>query len=332
MGHILRINDRKSSNYYRVYSKNNFLEFELEMKKDTLKSIQSIFFSNSLIDFEDRVTRHFYRRYKNSLVLHSYYTDWLLGKLRKLQKRQNGDNYLLTSYLSNIELRSFAEKERFFHFIQFLSFIQNCKGSKLKDREVYQIVFPVIDFLRFIGKDEKSHYQRTKILKVIQSFQTLDPILEKLSNNCFRSSVLFPTLQVEKKGKRKTWIVTLDIVKSIYSYTYPFGFPASFRIYQNKYDLQVKIQILKTFASVEVEKRICIRDIYGSNVLSNVNKTRIKKIFIKLFSELKKNKCIQPTFKLISSSEKMKEINQLTPLLLSQNKILLFQEDTNYHI
>jgi hypothetical protein len=84
MGHILRINDRKSSNYYRVYSKNNFLEFELEMKKDALKSIQSIFFSNSLIEFEDRITRQFYRRYKNSLVLDSYYTDWLLDKLRKL--------------------------------------------------------------------------------------------------------------------------------------------------------------------------------------------------------------------------------------------------------
>ena len=57
MGHILRINDRKNSNYYRVYSKNNSLEFELEMKKDALKSIQSIFFSNSLVEFEDRVTR-----------------------------------------------------------------------------------------------------------------------------------------------------------------------------------------------------------------------------------------------------------------------------------
>jgi len=332
IGHILRINDRKSSNYYRVYSKNNFLEFELEMKKYALKSIQSIFFSNSFLEFEDKVTRHFYQRYKNSVVLDNYCTDWLLDKLRKLQKRQNGDNYLLTGYLSNIELRSFAERERFFHFIQFLSFIKNCKRSKLKGREVYQIVFPIIDFLRFIGRDEKSHYQRTKMLKVIRSFQTLDPILEKLSNNCFRSSVLFPTLQIEKKGKRKTWFVTLDIVKSIYSYTYPFVFPASFRTYQNKYDLQVKIQILKTFASVEVEKRICIRDIYGFNVLSNVDKTRIKKIFIKLFNELKINKCIQPTFKLISSSEKMKQTNRLTPLLLSQNKIIIFQENTNYHI
>ena len=124
----------------------------------------------------------------------------------------------------------------------------------------------------------------------------------------------------------------MDIVEALYSYTYPFIFPASFRTYQNKYDLQVKIQILKTFASVEEEKHICIRDIYGSNVLSNVDKTRIKKIFIKLLNELKKNKCIQPTFKLISSSEKMRQTNQLTTLLLSQNKILLFQEDTNYQI
>jgi hypothetical protein len=178
------------------------------MKKYALKSIQSIFFSNSFLEFEDKVTRHFYQRYKNSVVLDNYCTDWLLDKLRKLQKRQNGDNYLLTGYLSNIELRSFAERERFFHFIQFLSFIKNCKRSKLKGREVYQIVFPIIDFLRFIGRDEKSHYQRTKMLKVIRSFQTLDPILEKLSNNCFRSSVLFPTLQIEKKGKRKTWFVT----------------------------------------------------------------------------------------------------------------------------
>ena len=85
----------------------------------------------------------------------------------------------------------------------------------------------------------------------------------------------------------------MDVVEALYSY---FVFHASFRTYQNKYDLQVKIEILKSFASVEVEKRISIKDIYGSKVLSNGDKTRIRKIFI----ELKKNKYIQPTFKLIS--------------------------------
>ena len=34
---------------------------------------------------------------------------------------------------------------------------------------VVVIFFSGMDFLRFIGRDEKSHYQRTRILKVIQS-------------------------------------------------------------------------------------------------------------------------------------------------------------------
>lgn len=48
--------------------------------------------------------------------------------------------------------------------------------------------------------------------------------------------------------------------------------------------------------------------------------------------ELKIKKCIQPAFKLTSSSEKMKQTNQLTSLLFSQNKIILFQENSDYHI
>ena len=36
IGHILRINDRKSFNYYRVYSKNNFLVIKLGSVKGWL--------------------------------------------------------------------------------------------------------------------------------------------------------------------------------------------------------------------------------------------------------------------------------------------------------
>lgn len=39
-GSILRIGSRASSNYYRVYEKKNGLEFELEMKKEVVKSVQ----------------------------------------------------------------------------------------------------------------------------------------------------------------------------------------------------------------------------------------------------------------------------------------------------
>ena len=74
-------------------------------------------------------------------------------------------------------------------FIQFLSFIQEFKALESKDNKVYQITFPAIQFLHFIGGDVKKHYQRNKILKILQSFQTLSPVLEKFSENHFRIKI-----------------------------------------------------------------------------------------------------------------------------------------------
>lgn len=331
-GSILRINDRKSSNYYRVYQKYDGLEFELEMKKDAIQSLQNLFFSTQLKEFEEKITKHFYRRYQNSVTLHTPWTDWLLDRLRRIQTQENKKPFLLTGYLTNIELQSFSEKQRFFYFIQFLSFIQEFKALESKDNKVYQITFPAIQFLHFIGGDVKKHYQRNKILKILQSFQTLSPVLEKFSENHFRSSVPFPILEIEKKGNRKTWIVTLNIVKELYFYPYPFNFPVSFRTYKNKYDLHVKVQILRAVATTEIEKTICIDDIYGSNILSNKDRTITKQIFIKLLNELKKSNQIQRTFRLFNSSAQITETKKLTPLLLTQNKTILLRENTNYSI
>ena len=66
------------------------------------------------------------------------------------------------------------------------------------------------------------------------------------------------------------------------------NFPVSFRTYKNKYDLHVKVQILRAVSTTEIEKTICIDDIYGSNILSNKDITITKQIFIKLLNELKK--------------------------------------------
>lgn len=87
-------------------------------------------------------------------------------------------------------------------------------------------------------------------------------------------------LLIEEKDNRKTWVITLNIVEALYSYTSFFIFPIFFWNYQNKYDLQVKVQILKAFASIRVEKRIYIKDIYGFTVLSNTDKTKVKKIIV----------------------------------------------------
>jgi DNA relaxase NicK len=56
----LTIGSRSSSNYYRVYQKNNGLEFELEIKNKVIKSFQDLLFSDRIEEFEDRLAKHFY--------------------------------------------------------------------------------------------------------------------------------------------------------------------------------------------------------------------------------------------------------------------------------
>jgi len=59
-GLLLTIGSRSSSNYYRVYQKNNGLEFELEIKNKVIKSFQDLLFSDRIEEFEDRLAKHFY--------------------------------------------------------------------------------------------------------------------------------------------------------------------------------------------------------------------------------------------------------------------------------
>ena len=109
-GLILRIGSRQSSNYCRVYEKNNGLEFELKMKKEVLKSVQEFLFSDRIEEFEDTLAKHFYRQYRSSIVLDSCYTDWLLIRLRKIFQNQKPSNFLVTNYLKKDNLDSLVKK------------------------------------------------------------------------------------------------------------------------------------------------------------------------------------------------------------------------------
>ena len=83
----MQIGSRTSSNYYRVYQKTkeiaktvsyetvNGLEFELEMKKQVVKSVQQFLFDNQIEEFEDRLTQHFYTQSSKNFVFNFCYTD-----------------------------------------------------------------------------------------------------------------------------------------------------------------------------------------------------------------------------------------------------------------
>lgn len=212
-GRIMRIGNRSSSNYYRVYQKtkrinydvysemNNGLEFELELKNQLVKSFQKFLFNNHLEEFEGRLVEHFYKQSKKSFVLNSCYTDWLRIGLRKIVSTQKELNSLVSNYLSKNNFDFFVQKEQFFKLIQFLSFLRTLEFSRqFIDDQVYCVIeFAVMDFIGFIGGNMKSMYQRTKALEFFRSLQEIKPLIQKFSNEEFRRSVMFPYLKLKKQ-------------------------------------------------------------------------------------------------------------------------------------
>ena len=112
-GWILRLGNRKSSNYYRVDQKNIGFQFELELKKSVLKPFQSFFFEERIEEFEERLAKYFYHQFHKILALDFSYTDWLLARLRQL-KLLHLPGYqicLVTDYLRKNNLDNFNQKE-----------------------------------------------------------------------------------------------------------------------------------------------------------------------------------------------------------------------------
>lgn len=202
----------------------------------------------------------------------------MLIRLRKICQNQKPSNSLVTSYLKNNNLNSFLEKERFLKLLQFLSFIRALEDSKQSiDDQVYYVV---VDFIRFTGGNEKSTYQRTKVLEFLKSLQEIKPFIQKFSDSSFRSSIMFPYLKLEKQGK--AWIVKMATGEELYFYNYPFTFSSSFLHYRNKHDLQVKLKLIESISVTDLEKRFYIEEFLNQFSISNKKRTKIIIVFFNL--------------------------------------------------
>jgi hypothetical protein len=323
-GLVLRIGNRSSSNYYRVYQKQNGLQFELELKNQLVKSFQEFLFVNQIEEFEDRLSQHFLKQSVKYLVLNFCYTDWLAKLLRKIVQRPKFNPGLVTDYLDKSKLNSFADKESLFRLLQFLSFIRNLKGVKqfVDDQIYYLIEFPVADFLRFLGKNPKSSYQQRKVLDFLKSLQGFPPIVEQFSEIEFRSSVMFPMLKLRKESR--SWILKIAIGEQLYSYTYPFVFSDSLVYFQTKYDLIVKFEIIQVLSTNSLEKKFPVENFI--NQFRKNNRTQIKKLIINLLDELRNSKLIESNFNIVLKKGSSKRVENLTPLLITQSKDILFYE------
>jgi len=80
-GFILKIGNRRSNNYFRIYQVKNSLKFEHEMKGKFLQEYNSLLVENRLEEFEQKLSSHFLLYFGKLLPLKYSYMDWLVVEL-----------------------------------------------------------------------------------------------------------------------------------------------------------------------------------------------------------------------------------------------------------
>jgi hypothetical protein len=323
-GYILRIGNRKSSNFYRIYQTKNGLRFELEIKNRRIQQVSKILVRNAIEEFEEQLTEHFYMYSKKVLAFHDYYTDWLVDYFRKTDKPTDS---LVTSYLQKQVRNSFSEQVTFFTLLQFLAFTRHKKYDSIEiyNQSYFLMQFSLKEFMKFAGVKNINQYQRNKFIGLFYSFQKMEPLINKFSDTHFQSLVSFPYLDVQKKDNY--WIVKLAVVKQFYHYFYPFSFSNTFLTYKTIYDLQIKLQIIEVISTNSLEKVFYIEVFLNQFHVSKQKKTQIKTSIIILLNKLQMSGLIKKHYKLIKKSRKILQVDKLTNLLLGQTNIIYLYEN-----
>ena len=111
---------------------------------------------------------------------------------------------------------------------------------------------------------------------------------------------MFHYLKLKKQNRK--WAIRMAVGEEFYFYRYPFFSPSYFLTYQNKYDLEIKMQLIESFSTIELEKRFPMKISLSQFSIPNKDLTKIKKQLIDSFSILKDSQSIENEFILITKS------------------------------
>ena len=325
-GWILKIGNRGSSLFYRIYQQKNSLKFELEMKGKFLQKYHSLLVENQLEEFENNLCSHFFSYSAKTLPLNYSYMDWLLRKVRPNSCPQFSNNSLNSHYISENSFESFEDRKDFLCFLQFLIFVQklDCVKDSLGNTFYREITFKLQDFWKYQNSNLKVNYSYYQTRKLIAFFDKLqkNSLIQTFSDDGFRNLVAIPEVKV-KKNKQNILIVKVWIAEELFCYLYPFALP-NFLIQKACKDrLEVQFKFIKTFSSPSLEKKFLIQEFLKSYpaLVSNQRKTKIKRLFLELVTSLKNADLIQSKYKVISDGN-WKEVSELTISNISEGFII----------
>lgn len=340
-GYMLRIGSRQSSKHLRIYQKRNGLEFELEIKKQETKKLQSFLFSNQLEKFEDSSIRCYYKYLWNNLVFENPFTEWLVVGGRKLRMNKFLSGSLALSYLKpklykNI-YQSFDKIPETLCFIQLLSFLNQRKDKiKILERNLgfVKIHFQAEDFFNFIGVS-LGKFDARKLATIVDLLHYQNPRM-----------TVFSETPVEKKFKSKSMLVDVEFTKirrgpftgeiiiaeEVYRYRYPYYLPESllflptYNDYHRNYMVKIKLLFIESYSSSAVEKRMPIKVFLSQFHRSNQKMATIKKDILIIFKDLQKKDLIDSRFKLISATGEEDKLTKLSTSSFTKYDIICFYE------
>jgi len=153
---ILKIASRRSSRCARIYTTDNSLKFEIELRNNLIKNCNYLLVEGCFEELESELVQEYISYFGKLLPFQYLYTDWLAEKLRPF--RVNLKTYSQTTLCSdyiNIELEkletTFGSKEpkKFLMFLKFLKFTKSLDyKTEIFDGDSYRIlIFRVKDFL-----------------------------------------------------------------------------------------------------------------------------------------------------------------------------------------
>jgi hypothetical protein len=147
---ILKIVSRRSSRCARIYTTDNSLKFEIELRNNLIKDCNYLLVAGSFEELESKLVEEYVSYFGKLLPFQYSYTDWLAEKLRpsRVNRKRYSQPTLCSDYL-HIESQTMVEPKKFIMFLKFLKFSSSLDyKTEIFDGDPYRvIIFRVKDFL-----------------------------------------------------------------------------------------------------------------------------------------------------------------------------------------
>jgi hypothetical protein len=327
-GLVFKIGSRKSQKYYRLYTKNNFLRFEFEIKGNLIQDLQPLLLEQRFEEFEQILS---YQFFKHSFELfHSptqpSHLDWLMGRLRTYQHRNRNLStsqiqVIPSHYIKQFNLKEFQDKSDLITFLQFLVYVRGLEyqTDSLGSTHYRLVQLRVQDFLHHT-KRSNNYYQLDKLIKFFDQLQQ-NSLIQVFSDDYYRGIVTIPEVNLFKTSDQ-SWLAEIWMAEKLFLYLHLFLFNDFFQDKLTKYQFQVLFEIVKIFSSINIRKEFNIQQFIHSYQSALNGKLKIKDHFIQYLQVLENQGKIQAKVLLLPSNE-IHNIHQLTNTHLHKNKTIV---------